>query len=198
MKTIYIYGASGHGLVVADIARACGYDDIIFIDDGENDCPSFENIKEYNHIPLALGIGTNRIRGKLFEKVKTNNFTILTLVHPSCIISSSVTIEEGTVVMPNIVINAKAKIGKGTILNTSCVIEHECIIDDFAHISPNVALAGDVKIGKYTHVGIGSNVIQGITIGNNSLIGAGSTVVKDISNFKKGYGNPCKEIEDMK
>ncbi|MHB9014906.1 MAG: PglD-related sugar-binding protein [Sulfurovum sp.] len=23
MKSIYIYGASGHGLVVADIARAC-------------------------------------------------------------------------------------------------------------------------------------------------------------------------------
>ena len=33
-KNIYIYGASGHGLVVADIARACGYDDSIFVDDG--------------------------------------------------------------------------------------------------------------------------------------------------------------------
>ena len=36
MKSIYIYGASGHGLVVADIAKACGYKDIIFIDDGDN------------------------------------------------------------------------------------------------------------------------------------------------------------------
>lgn len=27
-KSIYIYGASGHGLVVADIARACGYEKI--------------------------------------------------------------------------------------------------------------------------------------------------------------------------
>ena len=33
MKIIYLYGASGHGLVCADIARACGYDKIIFLDD---------------------------------------------------------------------------------------------------------------------------------------------------------------------
>ena len=41
MKSIYIYGASGHGLVVADIAKVCGYDNIIFIDDGENEYLTF-------------------------------------------------------------------------------------------------------------------------------------------------------------
>ena len=40
MKDIYIYGASGHGLVVSDIAKACGYKNVIFIDDGENDSVS--------------------------------------------------------------------------------------------------------------------------------------------------------------
>lgn len=197
-KSIYIYGASGHGLVVADIARACGYNDIIFIDDGDNKYPTFDNIKELNHIPIAFGIGSNCIRAKLFEKVQKCGFEIVSLIHPSSIISSSVTIGKGTVVMPNVVVNAKATIGDGVILNTSCVVEHECIIDDFVHISPNVALAGDVKVGKYTHIGISSNVIQGIIIGNNTVIGAGSTVVKNISDFKKAYGNPCREIEDIK
>ena len=42
------------------------------------------------------------------------------------------------------------------------------------------------------------NVIQGIIIGNNTVIGAGSTVVKNIGNFKKAYGNPCREIEGIK
>jgi len=37
---IYIYGASGHGLVVADIAKSAGYGDIIFIDDGDNEHPT--------------------------------------------------------------------------------------------------------------------------------------------------------------
>lgn len=197
-KSIYIYGASGHGLVVADIAKACGYDDIIFIDDGINEYLTFKDVEKENFIPLAFGIGNNTIRAKLFERVKNSGFDIVSLIHPSSIISPSVTIGKGTVVMSNVVVNAKATIGVGVILNSSCVIEHECIVEDFVHISPKVALAGDVKVGKFTHIGIGSNVIQGIIIGNNTVIGAGSTVVKNISDFKKAYGNPCREIEDIK
>lgn len=197
-KSIYIYGASGHGLVVSDIAKSCGYDDVIFIDDGENKYPAFEDIKRTSGIPVAFGIGSNSIRAKLFQKVQNNGFEIVSLIHPSSIISPSVTIGKGTVIMSNVVVNAKTTIGVGVILNSSCVIEHECIIDDFVHISPNVALAGDVKVGKYTHIGIGSCVIQGLTIGKNTIVGAGSTVVKNIGNFKKAYGNPCKEIEDIK
>lgn len=197
MKSIYIYGASGHGLVVADIARVCGYDNIIFIDDGENEYLTFEDIKNNNSIAITFGIGSNSIRAKLFEKVKNSGFKIVSLIHPSSIISSSVTIGYGTVIMPNVVVNAKAVIGDGVVLNTASVIEHECYIEDFVHISPNVALAGNVTVCKLTHVGIGSNVIQCITIGNNTIIGAGSTVVKNIENFKKAYGNPCREIKDI-
>ncbi len=197
MKSIYIYGASGHGLVVADIARACGYDNVIFVDDGVNEYPSFEDIKRTSGIPVAFGIGSNSIRAKLYERVQNSGFEIISLIHPSSVISPSATIGKGTVVMPNVVVNAKATIGDGVILNSSCVVEHECIIDDFVHISPNVALAGDVKVGKYTHIGIGSNVIQGIIIGEDTLIGAGSTVVKNIGDLKKAYGNPCREIGDI-
>ena len=197
MKDIYIYGASGHGLVVSDIAKACGYENIIFVDDGENDNLTFENIKENKHIPIALGIGNNNIRAKLFKKVKDNGFEIVTLIHPSSIISSSAIIGRGTVIMPNIVVNANAIIGEGVILNTNCVIEHECKIENFVHISPNVALAGNVIVGEYTHIGIGSNVIQGIIMGKNTIIGAGSIVVKNIGNFKKAYGTPCREIKDL-
>jgi len=196
-KSIYIYGASGHGLVVADIAKACDYDDIIFIDDGENEYLTFEDIKNNNFIPIAFGIGSNNIRAKLFEKVKNNGFKIVSLTHPSSTISASVKLGIGTVVMPHVVVNAKTFLGEGLILNSGCVIEHECHIEDFVHISPNVSLAGNVTVGKLTHIGIGTQVIQGMIIGNNTIIGAGSTVVKNIGNFKKAYGTPCKEIKDL-
>ena len=193
-KSIYIYGASGHGLVVADIARACGYDDIIFVDDGDNEYPSFEDIKRTIGIPMAFGIGSNSIRAKLFEKVQNSEFEIVSLIHPSSIVSSSATIGKGTVIMPNVVVNAKAIIGDGVILNTSCVIEHECVIENFVHISPKVALAGDVKVGKLTHIGIGSNVIQGIIIGNNVIIGGGSMVIRNIDDNQKVVGIPAQLI----
>ncbi|AXH11894.1 acetyltransferase [Halarcobacter bivalviorum] len=197
MKELYIYGASGHGLVVADIARDNGYENIIFIDDGKNEYPTFEDIKDSNNIPIAFGIGNNIIRAKLYEKVKKEGFNLATLIHSSSIISSSVCIEEGTIVMPNVVINANSIIGKAVILNSSSVIEHECKIEDFVHISPNVALAGNVNIKELTHIGIGSCVIQGLTVGKNSLIGAGAVVVKNIKDNIKAYGNPCCEVEEL-
>ena len=193
-KRIYIYGASGHGLVVADVAKSCGYEDIVFLDDDNSKgFLTFDDIKENRDYHIAFGIGNNQIREKLYKKVKENGFSTPTLIHPSSIISSSARIEEGTVVMPNVVVNAKAYIGKCVILNSSCVVEHESIIGDFVHISPKVAIAGDVRIGDFTHIGIGSSVIQCLEIGKNSIIGAGSVVVKNIRDFKKAYGNPCKE-----
>ncbi len=199
MKQIAIYGASGHGKVVADIARLNGYAEIIYVDDGDNQYISFEEFLEQNlQVPVAFGIGINHVRAKLYQKCIDNHLNIATLIHPSAVISDSATIEEGTVVMAGVVVNPDAKIGKCCILNTSSVIEHDSIIGDFVHISPLVACAGDVRIGDHTHVGIGSSVIQGIEIGSDSIIGAGSVVVKDIEDQKLAYGNPCKSIKDIK
>jgi UDP-N-acetylbacillosamine N-acetyltransferase len=196
-QSIYIYGASGHGLVVADIAKACGYIDIIFIDDGINDYLSFDKINLDSKIPFVLGVGSNKIRKLLFNKVKKHNFKIETLVHPSSIISNNTIIGEGSIVMPNVVINSGSIIGKAVILNTSSVIEHENFIEDFVHISPSVSLAGNVKIGQLSHIGINSCIIQGLEVGHNSVIGAGSVVTKNIASNKLSYGNPCREIKDI-
>jgi len=197
MRSIYIYGASGHGLVVADIAISCGYTDIIFVDDGDNSYIAFDEIKYNNSTPLAFGIGMNSVREALFKKVESYGFEIVTLIHPTATISKNSTIGVGTVVMPHTVVNSHTAVGIGTILNSSSTVEHENIIEEFSHISPAVALAGDVKVGKSTHIGIGTSVIQGVTIGKNCIIGAGSVVVKNIPNNSLAYGNPCKVIRKI-
>lgn len=197
MDKIYIYGASGHGLVVADVALSCGYKEVIFIDDGKLEYQKFEDVHKDYKTPIIIGIGDNKTRAKLQQKVKQEGFGVATLVHPSAIISSSITLGEGIVIMPNVVINAQAKIGDGAILNTACVIEHECKIGNFVHISPNVSLAGNVQVGDFTHIGIGSSVIHGLSIGNDCIIGAGSVVVQNIDSRRLAYGNPCKVIKEI-
>jgi UDP-N-acetylbacillosamine N-acetyltransferase len=196
---LVIYGASGHGKVIKDIAKRNGYKNIIFIDDGDNEYLNYESFKnKYKCKNIVLGIGDNFIREKIFNKLKQDNYNIITLIDPSVVIGDNVEIGEGTVIMPNVVINSESKIANGVILNTSSVIEHEDIIEDFVHISPNVALAGNVKVGKATHIGIGSSVIQNIIIGKNCIIGAGSVVICDIKNNKKVAGNPVHELKKAK
>lgn len=198
MKSIYVYGASGHGLVVADLARSCGYDTIFWIDDGENEHPSFEEIDKNMNIPIVIGIGDNKTRSVIFHKILQLDMELVTLVHPSAVVSQSAIIGKGSVVMPNVVVNAQTKIGCASILNSASVIEHENFIGDFVHISPNSALAGNVTISDYSHIGIGSSVKQGVFIGKNSLIGVGSVVLKDIGNDQIAYGNPCVEKGKIK
>lgn len=198
MKKIAVYGAGGHGKVVANIAKLNGYEDIIYVDDGIDKFLSFESFLQKNlKIPIALGVGSNPIRQKVYKKCIDKALEVKTLIHPTAVISDNTSIDEGTVVMANAVINTDTVIGKCCIINTSSVIEHDNVIGDFVHISPQVACAGDVKIDDCTHIGIGSCIIQGIHIGSHSIIGAGSVVVKNIEKKTLVYGNPGKVIKEI-
>lgn len=199
-KKLYIYGASGHGKVVFDIAKACEYEIVGFVDDDRNKKEllgikiiSFEEYLK-DRYKIALGIGDNLIRYKIFEKLKANGIEIVTLIHPTAVVSNFVEIKDGSVVMPNCVINSGVIIKEGAIINSAVVIEHDCEIGAFVHVSPNCAIAGGCKIGDFTHIGIGSCVIQGINIESNCIIGAGSVVIRNIPSNSKVVGNPANRF----
>jgi len=200
-KKLFVYGASGHGKVVADIAENCGYEVAGFIDDGEKEnAISFEKfltLKKESCV-VALGIGSNMARKRVFEKLKANSVRIVTLVHPKAVIAKSAKVGEGTVVMAGVVLNPDSLIERGAIINTASVIEHDNIIGEFAHISPGTTLAGDVSVGAFSHIGIGSSVIQGINIGSHATLGAGSVVLKDIPSSSTAYGVPAKVVKNEK
>jgi len=204
VKKIAIYGASGHGKVVADIATSCGYEVVFFVDDdeGKNEFGGLkvrrlDDVSGAAGVCFALGLGSNKIRESKYDALKALGFELPLLVHPSAVVSPSARLAQGCVVMPNVVVNADAKIGIGVILNSSCVIEHDCIIGDFAHISPLVGLAGGVNIGERCHIGIGAKVIQGLKIGANSIVGAGGVVIGDIEENVLAVGVPAKTIKSI-
>lgn len=194
---MYLYGASGHGKVIAEIAEENGISITAFIDldKSKTETIGHKIVHELPTFPIELiiSIGNNTLRKKIVAD--NSSFSYKTLIHPSASVSKRILIGEGTVVMAGVSINSEANIGKHCIINTNASIDHDCIINDFVHISPNVALAGNVQIGEGSHIGIGAAVIQGIKIGKWCTIGAGSVVIKDIPDGATVVGNPGKIIK---
>jgi sugar O-acyltransferase (sialic acid O-acetyltransferase NeuD family) len=208
-KELVIVGASGHGKVIADIAEQLGYT-VNFYDD------AYPNKTYIEHWPIhgtcadlialnntsatlsndvVVAIGNNEIRQQKIELLRKNRFNLITLIHPTAVISPYAAIASGTVIFSGAFINAFAKVGVGCIINTAAVVEHDCTIDNFTHICPNVALAGGVSVGAKSWIGIGSQVKQLITIGDKCLVGAGSTVIKNIPDNVTAFGSPAVVIK---
>ncbi|WP_457608490.1 acetyltransferase [Nitratifractor sp.] len=200
-ERIVIYGAGGHGAVVAEIAGAMGYREILFVDDGVNEYPDFEAFfarEGADEWEFALGVGENRIRERIYERILGAGGRIATLVHPASVVSESAFLGRGTVVMPAAVVNARARIGEGCIVNTASVVEHDCVLESFAHLSPNATLGGGVSIGKRSHIGIGSSLIPGVKVGADCVVGAGSVVVESIPAGWRVAGVPTRRIGQEK
>lgn len=139
-----------------------------------------EQIKNYSpdDIYLALGIGDNGLRQSLYENMVSMGYVFPGLAHPAATVSTSVKIENGSVVMAGAIIQARSVLGKGIIVNTSASVDHDCKLSDFSHVAPGSHLCGGVSVGTRTLIGSGAIVIQEIDISADKLVKAGSCVTK--------------------
>lgn len=203
MKNVIIIGAGGHAKVITDIIQKSGDNIKGFIDSkrckGEFlGYPILGNNSDYikfSDCYFVIAIGNSKAREKIYNDMKTMKW--YTAIHPSASISSiGVSIDIGTVVMPNAVINTDAKIGKHCIINSSSTVEHDNKIDDYVHVSVGTKLAGHVSVGRHTWIGTGATVSNDISICGNCMIGAGAVVVKNIDISGTYVGVPAKFIHD--
>lgn len=197
MKKLIIIGASGHGKVVADIARLRGYEDIVFLDDNQNliKCGKYPVVGKSSEIykfdgDVIIAIGNAKIRQEI--QLSIDSSRLITLIHPDAVVAEDVGISYGSVVMAGVIINSGTTIGKGCIINTASSVDHDCNIGEFSHIAIGAHLAGSVKIGNKTWIGAGAVVSNNIEICDNCMVGAGAVVVKDINKSGIYIGVPAR------
>lgn len=197
LNRLIIIGASGHGKVVADIARLNGYTDIVFLDDNEElkTCAGYSVLGSVSMIDeldgdMFVAVGNATIRKRLMERYSYREFPVL--VHPKAVVADSVKLGKGTVVMAGAVINPDTTIGQGCIINTSSSVDHDCVISEYVHVSVGAHIAGTVTIGKCTWVGAGAILSNNISVCENCMIGAGAVVVNDIAEEGTYTGVPAR------
>ena len=165
MKTLLIIGAGGHGQVVKEIAIACGYNSIDFLDDKIPDAVGKLNDAPFlapNYDGVFVAIGNNALRRDISEKMERfEGINIITLVHPTAYVSLSAIVGKGTVVEPKAVINAHSRIGEGCIISVGAIVDHDSSIGFYSHINAGgICMAGS-KVDALTKVSAGE-VIKGV------------------------------------
>lgn len=199
MKTLSIVGASGHGKVVADIAKLNGYDEIEFFDDNRNikSCGKWPVNGSFKDAlatdgDIFIAVGKADIRKRMMDSIGRGK--LVTLIHPKAVVAEDVIIGRGTVIMAGAVINPNVTIGQGCIVNTCSSIDHDCIIGDFVHVSVGAHLSGTVNVSDGTWVGAGAVVSNNVNICGECVIGAGAVVIGDIVTPGTYVGVPAKQI----
>jgi len=205
VKRLAILGASGHGKVLADLAEVVGWAEVVFFDDAwpkvaqNGRWPVIGNsqslLDQLNcYAGVVVAIGNNQTRAEKLHWLVEKGAPLVSLIHPSAVISRYASLGVGCVIMAGVVVNADTKIADGVILNTGCSVDHDCEIDACSHISPGARLAGGVRLGAQSWIGIGACVKQLIRIGQQVVVGAGAAVTDDLPDGITAAGVPARQI----
>jgi sugar O-acyltransferase (sialic acid O-acetyltransferase NeuD family) len=200
---IAIFGAGGHGKVVADAAMTiAGMSIAGFLDDDQSLAGSrrlglpvlgaISRWKELDVDALVPGIGENGARKTVLLREQARNATIATVVHSAAIVSRWAVLGPGATVLAGAIVNADAVVGENAIINTGAIVEHDCAIGPHVHVAPGSYLAGAVRVGEGSLLGIGCRILPGVRIGSWCVVGAGAVVVGDVEDHTTVGGVPAR------
>lgn len=208
-RSLLLWGAGGHGKVVADVARAAGWTLAGYVDAepakrghvvepggarviyDETELFAALATADRPFGAVAVALGDNALRLKAWQRLR-DRAVLPALVHPSAVISPSAVLGEATVVMPLAVVNAGVRIGAAAIVNTGAIVEHDCQVGNAVHLSPRSTLAGGVSVEDLAWIGAGATVIQNLRVGAASRVGAGAVVIRDVAGGVTVVGCPAR------
>lgn len=206
---VAVFGAGGHAAVVLDVLSIDSSIEVMGVVCPDVDvhhpigCPVLGTDDDLRglagsvvtHFIVAVGsVGDSSLRRGLFEYGQSLGLIAVNAIHPSSVISSSVTLGRGVAIMAGSIVNARARIGDNCIVNTGAIVEHDCEIGAHAHIASGAVLGGHVAVGVGVHVGAGATVKHGLRVAERAVIGIGAAVVKDVDEGQVVVGVPARPL----
>ena len=145
-----------------------------------------------------IGVGSVRDsskRKRIYDEALAMNMEPISSIHPGAIVSPSVEMGKGCMVMAGAVLNASVKLGDNVIVNTGAIVEHDCWIGSHVHVATGAHLSGTVRVGEGAHIGAGAVVRNNLSIGAGAIVGVGAAVVRDVAANDVVVGVPARSMQ---
>jgi sugar O-acyltransferase (sialic acid O-acetyltransferase NeuD family) len=201
--SLIVFGAGGHGRVVADAALlGKRWAHIVASDRNPQRChgellPGIDllRVQGLDVLPhrIHIAIGNNLWRER--EATAWGHSRLTSLIHPAAQVSPFSVVGDGCFAAACAVIAPSARVGVCVIVNHGAVIDHDAFVGAFSHIAPNAILGGEVKIGQRVLIGSGAVVLPGMTIADDVIVGAGAVVRTHLMAAGIYAGAPARKIK---
>lgn len=209
---LLIWGAGGHGRVVAD-AVACGgqFELVGWLDDvhPERAGQIFEGAPILGGVEclpdfraqgigwLVVAVGQCAARARLAASAVEQGWKLAAVVHPAASVARSAFVGVGSFVAAGAVVAPGVRLGHNVIINHGATVDHDCDVAEAAHVCPGAHLAGNVRLGERVWIGIGASITEGISVGADTVVGAGSVVIRDLPARVVAFGNPARIVRSV-
>lgn len=201
-RRLLILGFGGHARSVADVALACGYTELLFVDEqgrpGENFLghPVVRQLRDIDGswreaFPAS---GDGRLRREQCADIERMGLSLISVVSPLASLGAGSEVRPGCFVGHHAHIGPLAVIGRACIVNTGAIIEHEVSVGDYSHVSVHATIAGRSRFGAFGFLGAGATIADRLTVADGVTIGAGAVVIGDISDSGTYVGVPARKL----
>lgn len=203
MPSLLIFGAGGHGRVVAEAAvLSREWAHVIASDRDASRCAG-ELIPGVAAVPMtaakvsgsAVHIAIGSAAHREQEAAALGAQSLATVMHPRASVSPHAQLADGCFVAAQAVVAPGAILGRCVIVNHGAVVDHDVVVGDFSHVAPLAALGGGVQVGRRTLIGSGSRVLPGLRIGDDVVVGAGSVVCETLLEAGTYVGAPARRVK---
>jgi len=206
---LFIYCAGGFGKEILDTAKRINkfnkkWDEICFIDDVRlvNEFYgaklfSFNTILEQfdlNSFEVVIANGEPFARKSIYDKLRSNNIKLTTLVDNSAIISDTAKIGEGVLITAYCLVSSSVVIENNVAVNVKAIVGHDVKLGEHCVVSALVNIGGECTVGENTYIGMGVQIKEKLVIGKDVIVGMGSVVYYDIPDGVIALGNPARPM----
>ncbi len=153
-----------------------------------------ETLLDDEYMKIAVAEREIPKRHQVVDYLRDKKPELVTVMHPSVILSPHARIGRGNIIQPLVVIHANAMIGSFNLIETGVVIEPEVEIGDFCTIQAGAIIARGAAIQPDVFIGHGAIIGPKVQLGQGAVIGAGSVVLREVDEFTTVFGNPAKKV----